>query len=229
MQQELELTILIPCLNEEKTIEICIRKAQTFLKENNIKGEVLVIDNGSTDKSNYIAKKIGARVEYIKEKGYGIALINGNKQARGKYTIIADADDSYNLLEIMPIYQKLQEGYDLVIGNRYKGKMEKGAMKVTHRYIGTPIISFIGRKKYKIKIKDFNCGLRGYDTKKLLAINCACTGMEYATEMIIKAQKNNLRITEIPINFYKDKRGNKSHLNTIKDGLRHLKLLIKNI
>lgn len=228
MQQEIELTILIPCLNEEKTIGICINRAKTFLEKNNIEGEVLVIDNGSTDESNNIARELGARVEYIEEKGYGIALINGNKLAKGKYTIMADADDSYNLLEILPIYQKLKEGYDLVIGNRYKGKMGKGAMKITHKYIGTPIISLIGRKRYKVDIGDFNCGLRGYNTEKILKTNCKSTGMEYATEMIIRAKQNNLKITEIPINFYKDKRESKSHLNTFQDGIRHFKALIKN-
>ena len=228
MQEKLELTILIPCLNEEKTIGMCVNKAKIFLKENNIKGEILVIDNGSTDKSGNIAKSLGARVEYVKQRGYGIALINGNKLARGRYTIMADADDSYNLLEIKPIYEKLKEGYDLVIGNRYKGKMEKGAMKLTHKYIGTPLISFLGRKKYKVNIGDFNCGLRGYDTENMLKANCISIGMEYATEMIIKAKKSNLKIAEIPINFYKDKRDHKSHLNTFKDGIKHLKILIKN-
>lgn len=223
---EKELTILIPVLNEEKTIGICIKKAELFLKKNNISGEILIADNGSTDSSKQIAESLNARVIEIKEKGYGSALINGSKEANGKYTIMGDADDSYNFLEIMPILNELRKEYDLVVGNRYKGKMENGAMKKTHKYIGTPIISFLGRKKYKVNIGDFNCGLRGYNTNKINKLNCKCEGMEYATEMIIKAKRANLKIKEIPINFYKDKRNKKSHLNTFKDGIRHLKILI---
>lgn len=224
--EELELTILIPCLNEEKTIGTCIKKANKFLEENNIKGEVLIANNESTDNSEKISKELGARVELIEEKGYGSALINGSKLAKGKYVIMADADDSYNFLEIFPVYEKLKKGNDLVIGNRYKGKMEKGAMKLSHKYIGTPIISFIARKKYKVNVGDINCGMRGYVKDKINNLNCQCLGMEYATEMIIKAKLNNLKIEEIPINFYRDGREGKSHLNTIRDGIRHLKLIL---
>lgn len=219
---EKELTILIPALNEEKTISICIKKANEFLIENSIEGEILIVDNGSIDRTAEIAKNLGANVIEVKEKGYGNALINGSKNSKGKFTIFGDADDSYNFLEIMPVLEKLREGYDFVIGNRYKGKMQKGAMKFSHKYIGTPIISLIGRLKYKVNFSDFNCGLRGYDTKKINELNCKSSGMEYATEMIIKAKKANLRMTEIPINFYKDARNSKSHLRTIRDGLRHL-------
>lgn len=141
---------------------------------------------------------------------------------------MGDADDSYNFLEIMPILNKLRGGADLVIGNRYKGKMEKGAMKLSHKYIGTPVISTIGRTKLKVDIGDFNCGLRGYDTQKINQLKCQCGGMEYATEMIVKAKKNSLKIVETPINFYKDKRDGKPHLKAIRDGIRHLKVL-KNI
>lgn len=224
---EVELTILMPCLNEEKTIEICIKKAKEFFKKNNINGEVLIADNGSTDQSPIIAEKNGARVVFVKEKGYGSALINGSKEAKGKYTIMGDCDDSYNFLELEGFIEKLREGNDFVIGNRFKGKMEKGAMKMSHQYIGTPVISLIGRILYKVNIGDFNCGLRGYDTKKVNDLHCECTGMEYATEMIIKAKKNNLKIVEVPINFYKDGRSHASHLNTVRDGIRHLKVLLK--
>lgn len=222
---KLELTILIPCLNEQKTIGICINKAKQFLLQNNINGEILIADNGSTDNSKKIALELGARIVEVQDKGYGNALINGSKRAKGKYTIIGDADDSYNFLEIMPILEKLREGFDFVIGNRYKGKMEKGAMPFSHKYIGTPIISWLGRKKYKVNIGDFNCGLRGYETQKINDLNCKCGGMEYATEMIIKAKQANLNMTEIPINFYKDGRNRAPHLNSINDGLRHLKVI----
>ena len=170
---------------------------------------------------------MGARVVNVKEKGYGIALINGARQAIGKYIIMGDSDDSYNFLEIMPILKLLREGNDLVIGNRYRGKMEKGSMKFSHKYLGTPVISFLARKKYKINIGDFNCGLRGYDTEKINKLNCSSSGMEYATEMIIKAKLSDLKIIEIPINFYKDGREGKSHLNTIRDGIRHFKIIYK--
>lgn len=224
----MELTILIPALNEENTIEICIKKAKQFLEQENIQGEILVIDNNSKDKTALIAQKEGARIEQVKEKGYGIALIKGSKLAKGKYTIMGDADDSYNFLELKEFIKLLREGNDLVIGNRFKGKIEKGAMKPLHRYIGTPFISYLARRKYKIQIKDFNCGLRGYVTEKINNLNCKAEGMEYATEMIIKAKKADLKIVEVPINFYKDKRNKKSHLRTFKDGIRHLNIIKTN-
>lgn len=227
--EQIELTILIPCLNEEKTIGTCIKKAKKFLIDNNVEGEILIADNGSTDKSKEISQELGARIIDVQEKGYGNTLRKGSKTAKGKFTIMGDADDSYNFLEVMPILEKLRDGYDFVIGNRYKGKIEKGAMKFSHKYIGTPIISFIGRAKYKVKIGDFNCGLRGYNTEKINNLNCKCGGMEYATEMIIRAKMKNLKIIEIPINFYKDGRDNSSHLKTIEDGIRHLKILFSAI
>lgn len=222
--EEIELTILIPCLNEEKTIEKCLKKAITFLSQNNINGEILVIDNGSTDNSRKIAEK-HARVEYVEKKGYGSALINGSKLSKGKYVIMGDADDSYNFLEIYPIYSKLKEGYDLVIGNRFKGNIQKGAMKFSHKYIGTPLLSKLIQFKYNIKIGDINCGLRGYNKEKILNLNLQSIGMEYASEMVIEAQRKNLKILELPISFYKDSRNSKSHLRTIRDGMRHLKLI----
>ena len=221
------LTILIPVLNEEKTIGICIKKAQEFIKKNKIEAEILIADNGSTDKSVEIAKKMNVNIIEVPEKGYGNALIAGTKAAKGKYVIMGDADDSYNFLELEEFLKMLEKGYDLVIGNRYKGKIEKGSIKFLKRYIGTPILSMLVRKKYKVNIHDINCGLRGYDREKILNTNCKSKGMEYATEMIINAKKNDVKIIEIPINFYKDKRGKKSHLRTIKDGMRHLKLILE--
>lgn len=222
----MELTILIPALDEEETIKNCIIKAKQFLKDEKIEGEVLVVDNNSKDNTMEIAKREGARVICVKEKGYGIALTKGSKEAKGKYTIIGDADESYNFLEAKEFVDKLRNGNDLVIGNRFKGKMEKGAMKFSHRYIGTPMLSYMIRKKYNIPIGDVNCGMRGYITKKMNNLNCIATGMEYATEMLIKAKKSDLKIAEIPVNLYQDKRNKKSHLRTIKDGIRHLKIII---
>lgn len=222
-----ELTILMPCLNEEKTLQTCINKAKEFLKKNNVNGEILIVDNGSKDNSIKIAKENNVRLVHEKVPGYGSALITGLKNVQSMYVIMGDSDDSYNFLEIMPILEKLRQGYELVMGNRYKGNIEKGAMKFSHRYIGTPIISAIARKRFDIKVGDFNCGLRGYNVQKMKEINCNSLGMEYASEMIIKARKNELKICEVPINLYKDGRGEKSHLNTIKDGIRHMKIILK--
>ncbi len=222
---EVELTILMPCLNEEETIEICIKKAQKALKENNIRGEVLIADNGSTDKSKQLALKCGARVIDVPEKGYGNAITEGTKQALGKYCVIGDCDDSYDFSNILPFLEKLRDGYDLVMGNRYKGGIEKGAMPWSNRYIGTPIISFLGRLFYKLKIGDFNCGMRGYNRNSIIDLDLKCTGMEYASEMIVQANLNGLKITEIPTTLKKDGRTRPPHLNSFYDGWRHLKFL----
>lgn len=227
MNEDIELTILIPALNEENTIEIVIKKAKKWLKENKVSGEVLVVNNGSTDNTKEIALKNGARVVDEFNKGYGSALATGIIKARGKYIIMGDADDSYNFLEINSFYEELKKENDIVIGNRFY-HMEKNAMKWSHRYIGTPLLSFLIRKKYNIEIKDINCGLRGLKKEEILKLNLKSTGMEFASEMIIKAKLNNLKIKEIPINFYKDKRGKKSNLNTIRDGLRHAKIIFFN-
>lgn len=221
-----ELTILIPALNEEKTIEIVIKKAQKFIKENNIDAEILVVNNGSIDRTKELALELGARVIDFAPKGYGKALRKGIEEAKGKYIIMGDADDSYNFLEITEMFEKLKLGYDIVIGNRYGGNIEKDSMKFSHRYIGTPFLSYLIRKKFGLKIKDINCGLRGGERKKLLELKCTSDGMEFASEMMIKAVKKNLKIVEIPINFYKDKREGKSNLNAIRDGLRHLKVIL---
>jgi glycosyltransferase involved in cell wall biosynthesis len=225
-KEELELTILMPCLNEAETIETCVKKALKSLKENNINGEVLVADNGSQDGSQEIAIKNGARVISVPVKGYGSALIEGTKQALGKFIIMGDSDDSYDFSNIMPFVDKLREGYDLVMGNRFKGGIEKGAMPWSHKYIGTPVISFIGRLFYKSKIGDFNCGMRGYNRQAILNLDLKCTGMEYASEMIVEANLNDLKIVEIPTTLKKDGRNRKPHLKSFSDGWRHLKFLL---
>lgn len=226
--QDLKLTILMPCLNEEETIGICIEKAQKYLEKNKISGEILIVDNGSTDKSVEISKKMGARVVKEENKGYGSALIKGTNSARGKYVIMGDSDDSYNFEELDNFITKLNEGYDLVMGNRFSGKIEKGAMSFSHRYIGNPILSGIGKIIYKTNIGDFHCGLRAYKRDAILSLNLKSPGMEYASEMVVEAVKHNLKITEIPITLYKDGRTKKSHLRTIRDGMRHLIYLVKN-
>ena len=227
IKQDLELTILMPVLNEEETIEKCINKAKKYLEENKINGEVLISDNGSTDNSVEIANDLGARVIHTKEKGYGNALINGINQARGKYIIMSDADDSYDLYNLNKFYEKLKDGYDLVMGNRYKGVIEKGAMKISHK-IGVKFLSLVGRIVCKCEVYDFHCGIRGLNTKSIQRLNLKEPGMEFASEMIVEASKQNLRIYEIPTTLSKDGRiKGKSHLNTIKDGFRHLSYLLR--
>lgn len=222
----MELTILMPCLNEEETLEVCIKKAKTFLKENNVDGEVLIADNGSTDKSVEIAESNGARIVRVKDKGYGSALRGGSEAALGKYVIMGDADDSYDFLNLMPFLEKLREGYDLVMGNRFKGGIEKGAMPFLHRYLGNPVLSTIGRILYKSKIKDFHCGLRGYNRDSIHNLQLITTGMEYASEMVVQAELNNLKIIEIPTTLKKDGRSGKPHLQSFRDGWRHLTFLL---
>lgn len=222
----MKLTILIPALNEEKTIKKVIEKAQKFIKTNNIDGEILVINNGSNDKTKDIALEMRVRVEEELKKGYGYAIRCGIDKANGEYIIMGDADDSYNFLELDDIYKSLINGNDFVIGNRYH-HMEKGAMKFTHKYIGTPILNFLINIKYKVKIKDVNCGLRGFRKDKIQELNLKSTGMEIASEMIIGVINKKEKIEQVGINFYKDARKGKSHLKSIKDGLRHLNVIIK--
>lgn len=222
----MELTILMPCLNEAETLAICIRKAKKFLNESGIDGEVLISDNGSTDGSQEIAEKEGARVVHAPVRGYGGALITGCEEAKGKYVIMGDADDSYDFLHLMPFVEKLREGYELVMGNRFAGGIAKGAMPWSHRYIGNPVLSFIGRTFFHSKIRDFHCGLRGYNRESMLALNLQTSGMEYASEMVVKSELNGLKIAEVPTTLKKDGRSRPPHLRSMRDGWRHLKFLL---
>lgn len=220
-----EVTILMPCLNEAETIASCIRKARAFLADNHVDGEILVADNGSTDGSQEIAVREGARLLAVKEKGYGSALIGGCNAAKGKYVIMGDSDDSYDFLNLMPFVEKLREGYELVMGNRFGGGVEEGAMPWLHRYIGNPILSFVGRLFYKSQISDFHCGLRGYNRESILKLGLKTTGMEYASEMVVMSELNHLKITEVPTTLKKDGRSRAPHLRSFRDGWRHLKFL----
>ncbi len=226
--EKVELTILMPCLNEERTLEVCIKKAQKFLKRYKVKGEVLIADNGSTDKSIEIAKKNNARVINVEEKGYGAALIAGINAAYGKYVIMGDCDDSYDFLNLDLFVDRLREGNDLVMGDRFKGGIEKGAMPPLHKYIGNPVLSFIGRLFYGSKVKDFHCGLRGFNRERILQLNLQCPGMEFASEMVVKAELNKFKISQVPTTLKKDGRDRKPHLNSFRDGYRHLRFLIIN-
>ena len=221
----MELTILIPCLNEEETIENCIKKAQQFLANNKIDGEVLVADNGSTDGSIELAKSLNASVVFVEGKGYGSALKGGCKAAHGEYVIMGDADDSYDFSNLMPFLERLREGFDLVIGNRFTGGIEPGAMSWSHRYIGNPVLSFVGRLFFNSKIHDFHCGLRGYNRNRIMALDLYTTGMEYASEMIVRAELSDYKIAEVPTTLRKDGRSRSPHLRSFRDGWRHLKFL----
>ena len=226
MNEQYELTILMPCLNEAETLAACINKANTYLKESGVHGEVVVADNGSTDGSQKIAEEHGARVINVPEKGYGAALIGGCNGARGKYVIMGDADDSYDFLHLAPFVEKLREGYDLVMGNRFKGGIEPGAMPPLHRYLGNPVLSFIARLFFPCKIGDYHCGLRGYNRESILKLGLVTTGMEYASEMVVKATLNHLKIAEVPTTLKKDGRSHAPHLRSWSDGWRHLKFLL---
>ena len=222
----MELTILMPCLNEAQTLGICIEKARAFLEQNKIDGEILIADNGSTDGSQEIARKAGARVVNITDKGYGAALIGGCDAAYGRYVIMGDSDDSYDFLNLMPFVEKLRDGYDLVMGNRFRGGIEKGAMPPLHQYLGNPVLSGIGRILYRSNIRDFHCGLRGYNRESIKQLGLHTTGMEYASEMVVQATLHNLKITEVPTTLSKDGRDHPPHLRSWSDGWRHLTFLL---
>jgi glycosyltransferase involved in cell wall biosynthesis len=221
-----ELSIVMPCLNEAETLAICIEKAQRALEEHNISGEVVIADNGSTDGSRDIAAKLGARVVNIESKGYGSALMGGIQAARGQYILMGDADDSYNFGDLHLFVEKLREDNDLVMGNRFKGGIKPGAMPPLHRYLGNPVLTGIGRLFFKSPCGDFHCGLRGFRKIALESLDLQTTGMEFASEMIVKATLNKLRIAEVPTTLSPDGRSRPPHLRSWRDGWRHLRFLL---
>lgn len=222
----IELSIVMPCLNEAETLAVCINKAQSFFERENINGEVIIADNGSTDGSQKIATDLNARMVNVPQKGYGSALRGGIEAANGKYVIMGDADDSYDFSNLMPYVIKLREGYDLVMGNRFKGGIKKGAMPFLHKYLGNPVLSFIGRLFFKSKIGDFHCGLRGFSKEAYYKMELKTTGMEFASEMIVKSSLKDLKITEVNTILSPDGRSRPPHLNTWRDGWRHLRFLV---
>ncbi|WP_299364540.1 glycosyltransferase family 2 protein [Winogradskyella sp.] len=226
MNENTEISIVMPCLNEAETLKTCIKKAQSFLDKNKISGEIIISDNGSTDGSIAIAKSLNAKVLHTKQKGYGSALKTGIEAATGTYVIMGDADDSYDFSNLMPYLNKLREGFDLVMGNRFKGGIEKDAMPFLHKYLGNPVLSFIGRLFFKISIGDFHCGLRGFSKSAYNKMNLKTSGMEFASEMVVKSKLNGLTITEVPTRLKKDGRSRKPHLKTWSDGWRHLRFLM---
>jgi len=224
--EQLELTILMPCLNEAETLEACIRKAMSFLKRSGVAGEVLIADNGSDDGSQEIAIRAGARLVRVPARGYGAALIGGCQAARGRYVIMGDADDSYDFSNLDAFLSALRNGADLVMGNRFAGGIRPGAMPFLHRYLGNPVLSFLGRLFFNTPIGDFHCGLRGYRRSSMLDLGLVSPGMEYASEMVVKASLARLRIVETPTTLSPDGRSRAPHLKTWRDGWRHLRFLL---
>lgn len=227
--QQCELTLLMPCLNEAESLATCITKAHAALDKLGVSGEILIADNGSTDGSQEIAILNGARVIDVKERGYGSALLAGINTAYGDYIIMGDADDSYDWSAIGTIYQQLYEKTDLVIGCRFPsggGMVMPHAMPWLHKWIGNPILSMLGRLFFGTNIKDFHCGLRGFSKQAITSLNLQTRGMEFASEMIIKAVFNKLSISQVPVTLHPDKRSGRSHLNTWRDGWRHLRYML---
>ncbi len=221
-----ELTILMPCLNEAETLGTCIKRAKELLDKYKIDGEVLISDNGSTDGSQDIARQLGARVVDCPVRGYGAALQYGIERAEGEFILMGDSDDSYHFDEAMPMIEQLRKGYDVCMGTRLKGKIMPGAMPWQNRYIGNPVLTAIGRIFFKIKVSDFHCGMRAFRKDKILALKLVTTGMEWASEMIIKARLAGLNMTEVPITLYKDGRSRPPHLRRWRDGWRHLRFML---
>jgi hypothetical protein len=221
-----ELTILMPCLNEAETLATCIAKAISYLERSGVQGEVLIADNGSTDGSQAIALAAGARVVAIASKGYGSALLGGIREARGRYVIMGDSDDSYDFGDLDAFIDKLRDGHDLVMGNRFKGGIKPGAMPPLHRYLGNPVLTTIGRIFFRSPCGDFHCGLRGVDRAAMLELDLQAPGMEFASEMVVKATINHLKIAEVPTTLSPDGRSRPPHLRSWRDGWRHLRFLL---
>lgn len=221
-----ELTVLMPCLDEAETLEICIEKARQSLTDIGIEGEVLISDNGSTDGSQEIAVRCGARVVNAPSPGYGGALQAGIAAANSKYIIMGDADDSYDFSDLEPFVLKLREGYDLVMGNRFLGGVKPGAMPPLHRYLGNPVLSFLGRLFFRSGIRDFHCGLRGFTKQAAQRMELQTSGMEFASEMVVKATLMDMKIVEVPTTLSPDGRSRPPHLRSWRDGWRHLRFLL---
>ena len=221
-----ELTILMPCLNEAATVGNCIAKARGFLERAGIAGEVLVADNGSDDGSTALAQQAGARVVEVAERGYGAALAAGIAAARGRYVIMGDADDSYDFGRLELFVEKLRQGYPLVMGNRFRGGILPGAMPPSHRYLGNPLLSFVGRLFFGARVGDFHCGLRGFDREAVRSLDLRTPGMEFASELVVKAALAGWRIAEVATTLHPDGRGRPAHLRRWRDGWRHLRFLL---
>jgi glycosyltransferase involved in cell wall biosynthesis len=221
-----ELTILMPCLNEAETLGTCIERAKMLLADNGIDGEMLIADNGSTDGSQDLARRLGARVVNCPVRGYGAALMCGIEAAEGRFVIMGDSDDSYHFDEAMPMVEKLRGGADVCMGTRLKGTIVPGAMPFLNRYLGNPVLTAIGRLFFGITMSDFHSGLRGFRRDRILGIDLVTTGMEWASEMVIKARLAGLSMTEVPVTLYRDGRSRRPHLKRWRDGWRHLRFML---
>jgi glycosyltransferase involved in cell wall biosynthesis len=224
--ETIELSVVMPCLNEAETLAVCIDKAQGYLARSGVKGEVVIADNGSTDGSQDIARAHGARVVDVPAKGYGSALMGGIDAARGEYVIMGDADDSYDFSKLDPFVERLRAGDQLVMGNRFRGGIADGAMPPLHKYLGNPVLSWIGRVLFRSPIKDFHCGLRGFNRQAILDLHLQTTGMEFASEVVVKSTLGGLRVSEVPTTLDKDGRSRPPHLRSWRDGWRHLRFLL---
>ena len=221
-----DLSVVLPCLDEAETLEVCIRKAASSADRLGLHVEIVIADNGSTDGSQEIARRNGARVVDVEARGYGAALRAGIEHARADYVIMADADDSYALDELGPFVKELDAGADLVMGNRFEGGIEPGAMPPLHRYLGNPVLSFIGRHLFAVDIGDFHCGMRGFRRQAILDLDLRTTGMEFASEMVVRASLGGLDVREVPTTLRPDGRTREPHLRTWRDGWRHLRFLL---
>ena len=220
------LSVVIPCLNEAETLGVCIEKVQTAFREHRIVGEVIVADNGSTDGSRSIATRMGARVVQVDNKGYGSALSGGIAAARGEYIITGDADDSHDFSDIPVFFEKLKAGFDLVMGNRFKGGIKPGAMRPLHRYFGNPLLTATARLFFHSPCGDNHCGFRGFTKSAFLRMGVRATGMEFASEIVVKATRFGMQITEVPTTQSAAGRSGRPHLRTWRDGWRHLRILL---
>jgi glycosyltransferase involved in cell wall biosynthesis len=225
-QPSLELSVVMPCLNEAETLASCIAKARQSMAELDICGEVIVADNGSTDGSQAIAAAMGARLVSVEARGYGNALMGGIAAARGAYIIMGDADDSYDFATLAPFVERLREGYDLVMGNRFAGQIKPGAMPALHRYFGNPLLTGIGQLLFHSQCGDFHCGIRGFRRDMVMELDLRTTGMEFASEMVVKATLHQLQIAEVPVTLSPDGRSRPPHLRSWRDGWRHLRFLL---
>ncbi len=222
----LELSFVLPCLNEAETLEGCIRAARKCLEEHGYRGEIIVADNGSDDGSQEIAERCGARVIHVAERGYGAALMSGFQAARGEIVVMGDADLSYDFEEAHRFVEKMREGYDLVMGSRFKGEIQPGAMPPLHRWLGNPVLSALGRWLFRTSVSDFHCGIRALRRSAYDRLHLRTTGMEFASEMVVKASVLGLRISEVPATLRPDGRSRPPHLRTWRDGWRHLRFLL---
>jgi len=222
----MDVSLVMPCLNEERTVGICVRKAQAALNALGVNGEVIVADNGSTDRSVEIARELGARVVTQPVKGYGAALQAGIEASRGRIVVMGDADDSYDWGAIEPFVRKVEEGWDLVVGNRFKGGILPGAMPWLHRYVGNPVLSLFTRIAFGVGLGDVHCGMRAFTRSAFERMRTGTSGMEFATEMVANAAHGGLRIAEVPTRLYPDKRDRPPHLRSFRDGWRHLRFIL---